>query len=100
MEILKEASTLELNGRGDLKVVSFIFHLEVAKRTTLCLQNSRFDFTLLGTAFTIFAPARMIPLHSASLPTIKPFTSCMKTSGMRFWLQSRMKRAAFSADSV
>jgi hypothetical protein len=40
--------------------------------------------TLLATAFTIFAPARMMPLHSASFPTMKPFTSCRKTSGMRF----------------
>jgi len=51
----------------------------------------------LETAVTIFAPARMMPLHSASRPTIKPLTSCRKISGTRFWLQSMMKRAAFSA---
>ena len=56
--------------------------------------------TELETAFTIFAPALMMPLHSASRPTMKPLTSCRKTSGTRFWLQSMMKRAAFSADSV
>jgi hypothetical protein len=53
--------------------------------------------TLLATAFTILAPARMMPCFSESGPTMKPFTSWRKTSGILFWLQSRMKRAAFSA---
>ena len=43
-----------------------------------------FGTTLLATAFTIFAPARMMPLASASLPTMKPLTSCKKISGTRF----------------
>jgi len=30
-----------------------------------------------------FLRRRMMPLHSASLPTMKPFTSCRKTRGMR-----------------
>ena len=40
-----------------------------------------FGTTELETAFTILAPARMMPLHSASRPTMKPFTSCRKISG-------------------
>jgi hypothetical protein len=59
-----------------------------------------FGTTLVLTAETIFAPARMIPLHSASLPTMKPFTSCRKISGTSCWLQSMMNRAAFCALSV
>jgi hypothetical protein len=34
-----------------------------------------FGTTEFDTAFTIFAPALMMPLHSASRPTMKPFTS-------------------------
>ena len=40
-----------------------------------------FGTTLVLTADTIFAPARIIPDHSASLPTMNPFTSCRNTSG-------------------
>ena len=43
-----------------------------------------FGTTLLATAFTIFAPALMMPVASASLPTMKPLTSCKKISGTRF----------------
>ena len=34
-----------------------------------------FGTTEFETAFTIFAPALMMPLHSASRPTMNPFTS-------------------------
>ena len=37
---------------------------------TLIFGTTEFD-----TAFTIFAPALIIPLHSASRPTMNPFTS-------------------------
>ena len=60
--------------------------------------------TILGTtqlaiAFTIFAPARMMPVCSESRPTMKPVVSCRKMMGILRWLQSMMKRADLSAES-
>ena len=52
---------------------------------------------LLEITLTTFAPARMMPDCSESRPTMKPDTSCKKTSGVQVWLQSMMKRAILSA---
>ena len=54
----------------------------------------------LLTAFTSFAPLRMMPLCSASRPTMNPVTSWKKMIGTPVWLQSMMKRAALSALSA
>ncbi len=54
----------------------------------------------LETAFTILAPARMMPAYSESRPTMKPFTSWMNRRGMRCWWQSRMNRADLLALST
>ena len=61
--------------------------------------------TSLGTdavamASTKRAPARMIPLCSASGPTMKPETSCTNRIGVPCRFMVSMKKAAFSADSV
>ena len=47
-----------------------------------------------------YTHTRMIPAFSLSGPTMKPFTSCRKMSGMRFWLQSRMKRIRYPRQSA
>ena len=51
-------------------------------------------------AFTSLAPDRIIPACSLSRPTMNPVVSWKNTIGIRFWLQSMMNRAAFSAESV
>ena len=53
----------------------------------------------LATAFTILAPSLMMPPRSARLPTMKPVTSWMNSSGIFFWLHSSTKRAPLSAES-
>ncbi len=52
------------------------------------------------TALIIFAPWRMIPWRSTSLPIMKPGTSARKSSGTLKALQVMMKRAALSAEST
>ena len=61
---------------------------------------SLFGTVELLSALTSFAPLRMIPLCSASLPTMNPETSWTKSSGSRVWLQSMMNLAALSALSA
>ena len=53
----------------------------------------------LATALTSLAPSLMMPPCSEREPTMKPVTSWKKMRGMRFWLQTMMKRAALSAES-
>ena len=52
------------------------------------------------TALIIFAPWRMIPWRSTSVPIMNPGTSARKSSGMLKALQVMMKRAALSAEST
>ena len=47
-----------------------------------------FGTTELLTTFTNFAPARMMPLCSDSVPTIKPVVFCRKISGVALCQQS------------
>src|SRR5260370_35633564 len=54
-----------------------------------------FGTTEFETAVTILAPALMMPLHSASRPTMNPLTSCRKISGTPFWVHSGEKREEF-----
>src|SRR5213080_2070674 len=80
-------------GKNEPGIIRFPAHRVMSGAEAATANHGNLGTTLLATALTIFAPARMMPLHSASLPTIKPFTSCKNTSGIRFWLQSIMKRA-------
>ncbi len=59
-----------------------------------------FGTTELATAFTSLAPSLMMPPRSAREPTMKPVTSCRKSSGIFFWLQISTKRAPLSAESL
>ena len=59
-----------------------------------------FGTTLHATAVTIFAPSLAMPPASYSLPTMNPLMFWRKTSGTPRWLQSSMKCAALSADSL
>ena len=52
------------------------------------------------TALIIFAPWRMIPWRSTSVPIMKPGTSARNSSGTLKALQVQMKRAALSAEST
>ena len=52
------------------------------------------------TALIIFAPWRMIPWRSTSVPIMNPGTSARKSSGTLNALQVAMKRAALSAEST
>ena len=52
------------------------------------------------TAEIIFAPWRMIPWRSTSVPIMKPGTSARNRSGTLNALQVAMKRAALSAEST
>ena len=77
--------------RSGAKLVNAVSNSVVPKITVI------FGTTELLTAFTSLAPLRMIPLSSASRPTINPLTSWKKMIGKFVWLQSMMKRAALSA---
>ena len=48
------------------------------------IDTVSFGTRLLLMALTSFAPALMMPERSLSRPTMKPFTSCRKTSGSQF----------------
>ena len=52
------------------------------------------------TALIIFAPWRMIPRRSTSVPIMKPGTSARKSSGISNASQSHMNLAALSAESL
>jgi hypothetical protein len=59
-----------------------------------------FGTVAAATAWSIFAPWRMIPACSTFVPTMKPGTSIRKTSGIPKALQRFTKRAALSAESL
>ena len=52
------------------------------------------------TALIIFAPWRMIPWRSTSVPIMNPGTSARNSSGTLNALQVMMNRAALSAEST
>ena len=74
-------------------------------RIRLTERQSLVAFGTFGTvavdiASTKRAPARIIPLCSASAPTMNPETSWTNRSGVECRSQFSMKYAVFSADSV
>ena len=64
------------------------------------MTTVNFGTTEQATAVTSLAPSRAMPLFSYSRPTMKPLMFCRNTSGMPRWLQSSMKCAPLSADSL
>ena len=64
------------------------------------MTTVNFGTTEQATAVTSLAPSRAMPLFSYSRPTMKPLMFWRKTSGMPRWLQSSMKCAPLSADSL
>ena len=69
-------------------------------RVPLPRVRRSFHRRAVAMASTKRAPARMMPLCSASGPTMKPLTSCTNSSGVRWRLAVSMKKATFSALSV
>src|SRR3982751_5382381 len=60
------------------------------------MVNTIFGAVAVAIASTKRAPARMMPLCSASAPTMKPETSWTKSSGVQWRLQLSMKYAVFA----
>ena len=59
-----------------------------------------FGTVAAATAWSIFAPWRMIPAASTFVPTMNPGTSCRNTSGIPNALHRFTNRAALSAESL
>jgi hypothetical protein len=62
--------------------------------------STSFGTVAVAIASTKRAPARMIPVCSASVPTMKPDTSCRKRMGVPCRLSVSMKKATLSALSA
>ena len=63
-------------------------------------MSTSFGTVAVAIASTNSAPARMMPDHSASGPTMKPLTSWTKRIGVRWRFIVSMKYATFRALSV